>query len=114
MASGLTQSGFSRALAAVMTGLPGTARTFDGLESAILPLRLMELRKQEASAMAAAQDDRAATGVSRQVRGHIDSQKTHFAVAASDFFIFPWAVRSKWRGVGVGRTKHLYRAARSM
>jgi len=28
---------------------------------------------------AAAQDDRAATGVSRQVRGHIDSHKTHFA-----------------------------------
>jgi hypothetical protein len=28
---------------------------------------------------AAAQDDRAATGVSRKVRGHIDSHKTHFA-----------------------------------
>jgi hypothetical protein len=28
---------------------------------------------------AAAQDDRAATSVSRQVRGHIDSHKTHFA-----------------------------------
>ena len=28
---------------------------------------------------AAAQDDRACTGVSRQVRGHIDSHKTHFA-----------------------------------
>ena len=28
---------------------------------------------------ATAQDDRAATGVSRQVRGHIDSDKTHFA-----------------------------------
>ena len=28
---------------------------------------------------ATAQDDRAATGVSRQVRGHIDSHKTHFA-----------------------------------
>jgi len=35
-------------------------------------------------------------------------------ITASDFFIFPWAVGSKWRGVGVGRTKHLYRAARSM
>src|SRR4030088_522603 len=29
-------------------------------------------------------------------------------------FIFPWAVGSQWRGVGVGRTKHPYRAARSM
>ena len=28
---------------------------------------------------ATAQDDRAATGVSRQVMGHIDSHKTHFA-----------------------------------
>jgi hypothetical protein len=30
------------------------------------------------------------------------------------YFIFPWAVGSKWRGVGVGRTKHLYRTALSM
>jgi hypothetical protein len=39
---------------------------------------------------------------------------SHVVITASDFFIFPWAVGSKWRGVGVGRTKHLYRAARSM
>jgi hypothetical protein len=39
---------------------------------------------------------------------------SHVVITASDFFIFPWAARSKWRGVGVGRSKHLCRAARSM
>ena len=34
-------------------------------------------------------------------------------LTASGFFTFPWAAGSKWRGVRVDRTKHLYRAVRS-
>jgi hypothetical protein len=65
---------------------------------------------------AAAQDNRAATGVSRQVRvTSIHTKPTsHVGITASDFFTFPWAIGSKWRGVRVDRAKHLYHAARSM
>jgi hypothetical protein len=38
-----------------------------------------EHRRHREVPKAAAQDDRAATGVSLQMRGHIDSHKTHFA-----------------------------------
>src|ERR1700680_1889992 len=39
--------------------------------------------------------------------------KAHAQSGAECPSFFPWAVRSKWRGVGVGRSNHLFRAARS-
>src|ERR1700730_4489305 len=36
----------------------------------------------------------------------------HLRSRAPNALLFPWAVRSKWRGVGVGRSNHLFRAAR--
>ena len=45
-------------------------------DAALLPALIENIEKVP---KAAAQDDRAATGVSRQVRGHLDSRKTHFA-----------------------------------
>jgi len=60
---------------------------------------------------AAALDD--LRGYRRLVTSIHTKPALHVVITARDFFIFLWAVGSKWRGVGVGRTKHLYRAARS-
>ena len=58
------------------------APVFTGRINAALlraPIENIEIGASREVPKAAAQDDRAATGVSRQVRGHIDSHKTHFA-----------------------------------
>ena len=61
---------------------------------------------------AAALDD--LRGYRRLVTSIHTKPALHVVITASDFFILPWEVRSQWLGVGVVRTKHLYRAARSM
>ena len=51
------------------------------IDAALLPALIenIDIGASREVPKAAAQDDRAATGVLRQVRGHIDSHKTHFA-----------------------------------
>jgi hypothetical protein len=58
------------------------APVFTGsIDAALLPALIenIEIGASREVPKAAAQDDRAATGVLRQVRGYIDSHKTHFA-----------------------------------
>ena len=66
------------------------AKIFDAVQALVftcsndaVPLRALieniEIGASQEVPKPAAQDDRAATSVSRQVRGHIDSHKTHFA-----------------------------------
>jgi len=66
------------------------AKIFDAVQALVftcsndaVPLRALieniEIGASQEVPKPAAQDDRAATGVSRPVRGHIDSHKTQFA-----------------------------------
>jgi hypothetical protein len=66
------------------------AKIFDAVQAPVFPawmdaallralIENIEIGTSREVPRAAAQDNRAATGVSRQVRGHIDSHKTHFA-----------------------------------